>query len=149
MEKNNILQVILGTIVVFIVAFIFLFLNTNHNFLKKQECYQVFAKFNNISGLSVGSTVKIYGVNVGKVYSISLNTELEKVLVSICINNGVNIPSDTTAIISSENFLSNTKFINLVLGVSNEFIQSGDYITMTQSPLNFEDLIKNFIMNRA
>lgn len=145
MEKNNALQMISGTLVILVVAIIFIFLNVDHGFLRKKECYQLSAEFNNILGLSVGSKVKIRGVDVGRVTSISLGSGLEKVLVEICISNDIKIPTDTTAVISSENLFSTTKFIDLVLGVEDEAIKSGCHISMTQSPLDFESLIKSFI----
>jgi phospholipid/cholesterol/gamma-HCH transport system substrate-binding protein len=51
--------------------------------------YELFAKFDNVSGLKDGDTVEIAGVPVGKVINIDLGDE--RANVSMRINDGVKV----------------------------------------------------------
>lgn len=70
-----------------------------------------------ISGLEVGSTVKMKGVRVGQVEQIKIGEDVESVVVTLSINPKTPIPVDTTAVMTSIG-ITGLKFIELTGGSS-------------------------------
>ncbi len=110
------------------------------------DSYSIFARFENIGGLAVRAKVSVAGVVVGKVAEIKLDQEDFTALVRMEMDASVNqLSSDTTAAILTEGLLGG-KYIGLVLGAEEDFLQDGDEITDTQSALVLEELIGQFLL---
>lgn len=108
--------------------------------------YSIFARFENIGGLTIRAKVSVAGVVVGKVAEIKLDQEDFTALVTMELNASVNqLTSDTTAAILTDGLLGG-KYIGLVLGADEELLQDGDEITDTQSALVLEELIGQFLL---
>jgi len=56
------------------------------------------------------------------------------------VNDGINIPNDSSAMVSSNGLLGG-KYIRITPGASNDNFVHGGKIKFTQSSLNIEDLI--------
>src|SRR5262245_30418171 len=65
--------------------------------------YVIFANFDNVSGLKTGDNVEIAGVDVGKVFSISLKEERARV--AMRIDRGVQIDEDSIAAIRTRGII--------------------------------------------
>lgn len=110
------------------------------------DTYSIFARFENIGGLTIRAKVSVAGVVVGKVAEIKLDQEDFTALVTMELNASVNqLTSDTTAAILTDGLLGG-KYIGLVLGAEEELLQDGDEITDTQSALVLEELIGQFLL---
>jgi len=108
--------------------------------------YSIYARFENIGGLSIRAKVSVAGVVVGKVAEISLDQDDFTALVRMELDAGVDqLTSDTTAAILTEGLLGG-KYIGLVLGAEDELLKDGDEITDTQSALVLEELISQFLL---
>lgn len=116
---------------------------SNTNVLKR-NCYQVTAKFTTVSGLRVGSNVEISGVNVGRVADISLDQQLYQAVITMEINNGINIPVDSTAAIKTSGLIGD-KYVNIVPGGDVANIQDKQSILDTQAPLDIEEMISKYV----
>ena len=68
-----------------------------------------------ISGLELGSTVKMKGVRVGQVEDIDIGDDVESVVVTLSLNPGTPIPEDTRAVMTSIG-ITGLKFIELTGG---------------------------------
>jgi len=101
----------------------FSFLKGNDIFKKEREFVLVYDK---VSGLSISNTVSINGLTVGKVSYVGFlpNDTNAKILVRIKLDNEIEIPSKTVAIIRSDFLGSN--HIDLKLRSSNSFAKPGD-----------------------
>ncbi|WP_339047959.1 outer membrane lipid asymmetry maintenance protein MlaD [Candidatus Mesenet endosymbiont of Phosphuga atrata] len=143
MTKSNITEAIIGLFVLVFVAviafFIFDNLKTNHD-----DCYQVNAMFSDVTGLDVGSSVKISGVKAGVVTNISLKKEGYVVEVSMCINENILLPVDSIARVTNSNLLEN-KFINIYPGAEDDVVTSGGIIENTQSDMGISKLVDKAI----
>ena len=69
------------------------------------ESYVLNASFRSIEGVTVGTDVRLAGVNVGKVSAISLNPDSFRADMQISLDLGVELPDDTAIIIASEGLL--------------------------------------------
>jgi phospholipid/cholesterol/gamma-HCH transport system substrate-binding protein len=107
------------------------------------DYYVLSARFQNISGLKIGSRVEMAGVNIGKVDEIDLDPERLVAVVHMKIKKGIELADDSIASIKTSGLIGD-KFIKLTPGVSDDFLQQGGVITETESALDIEELIGNF-----
>jgi phospholipid/cholesterol/gamma-HCH transport system substrate-binding protein len=110
--------------------------------------YSLSAKFDNIGGLKVRAPVKSAGVTVGRVIAIALDAQTFQGLVTIELDSRVMFPSDTSAKILTSGLLGD-QYIGLEPGGSDKNLSGGDQIKMTQSAVVLENLIGQFLYNRA
>lgn len=112
------------------------------------ETYTLTAKFDNIGGLKVRAPVRSAGVTVGRVASITLDTQTYQGLVTLEIQKSIQFPADTSAKILTAGLLGD-QYIGLEPGGDDKMLRSGDTIKMTQSAVVLENLIGQFLYNRA
>jgi phospholipid/cholesterol/gamma-HCH transport system substrate-binding protein len=110
--------------------------------------YRVTARFDNIGGLKVRAPVKSAGVTVGRVVSISLDTKTYQGLVTMEIDSRFTFPKDTSAKILTAGLLGD-QYIGLEPGGDDKNLAEGDAIKMTQSAVVLENLIGQFLYNKA
>lgn len=104
--------------------------------------YEVHAEFSSASGLKPGATVEIAGVEVGRVRAIRLRGD--RASVSLAIRNGLTLYDDTIASIKTRGIIGE-KFVALSPGGGGEALKPGDTIRDTESGLDLEEVISQFI----
>ena len=112
------------------------------------QTYQVEAKFANIGGLKVRGPVKSAGVVVGRVAGIRFDTESYEAIVSMTIDLSYQFPRDTTAKILTSGILGE-QYVGLEAGGDGVMLKQGDRIRLTQSAVVLENLISQFLFNKA
>lgn len=112
------------------------------------ETYTLTAKFDNIGGLKVRAPVRSAGVTIGRVASIALDTRTYQGLVTLEIQKSIEFPVDTSAKILTAGLLGD-QYIGLEPGGDDKMLKPGDTIKMTQSAVVLENLIGQFLYNRA
>ena len=110
--------------------------------------YALTARFDNIGGLKVRAPVKSAGVTVGRVSAIALDPQSFQGLVTIEADGKVKFPADTSAKILTSGLLGD-QYIGLEPGGADKNLAGGDQIKMTQSAVVLENLIGQFLYNRA
>ncbi len=111
--------------------------------------YLVTAHFQNVGSLKEKSPVTIAGVRVGRVQQISFNEKTFEAVATLYIEPRYDqLPKDTFAKILTAGLLGE-QYIGLDPGGSEQFLEPGDKITMTQSALVLEDIIGQAIFNQA
>lgn len=92
----------------------------------------IYASFKDVDGLLASSPVMINGLRIGAVYDIkAADKNVNSVIVSIKLEDEINIPSNSVATIQSNPLGSNS--IDIIKGNSKTYIQSGGIITTTAS----------------
>ena len=139
-----------GFLIAGLLALIFLALRVSGLSLNSsEETYQVYAKFENIGGLTARAKVTMAGVTIGRVTKIYLDKEDYVGVVEMAINNDVsNLSSDTSAAILTAGVLGE-KYIGLTVGAELDNLADGSEIYSTQSALVLEDLIAKFLVGRV
>ncbi|HLS86230.1 MAG TPA: outer membrane lipid asymmetry maintenance protein MlaD [Burkholderiales bacterium] len=112
------------------------------------DTYQVHAKFANIGGLKVRAPVKSAGVVVGRVAEIRFDNESYEAIVTLNIESGYQFPRDTTAKILTSGILGE-QYVGLEAGGDGVMLKSGDRVRLTQSAVVLENLISQFLFNKA
>ena len=145
--KNNVIETILGGVVL-IVAGLFISFAVSTADLNKVHGYNVTANFTNIDGITEGQDVRMSGVNIGSVEKIALDDVTYLAQVTLSIDPAIKLPLDTVAKVSSEGLLGG-KYMSLEPGGEEEFLKEGDRIQYTQSGVNLEEMIGKFIFSGA
>jgi phospholipid/cholesterol/gamma-HCH transport system substrate-binding protein len=101
------------------------------------------AGFDAVGGLSERAPVRIAGVKVGQVESITLGDDL-RAQVTLDLDPRLELSTDTVASIRTEGLLGD-QFIELSPGGEEETLRPGDRITFTESAINLEKLIGSVV----
>jgi phospholipid/cholesterol/gamma-HCH transport system substrate-binding protein len=118
------------------------------SFTNGGETYTVQARFDNIGGLKARAPVRSAGVNVGRVTSVTLDAQTFQGLVTMEVNQGFLFPKDSSAKILTAGLLGD-QYIGIEPGGDERNLAPGDVITQTQSAMVLENLIGQFLFNKA
>lgn len=120
---------------------------TDYGMQLGDETYTVTARFSNVADLKDRAPVKIGGVTVGLVESISLDpVEFDAVVVMKIDQRFSDIPTDTGASILTSGVLGD-RYIGLEPGGAMEALTDGDEIFITQPAVVLETLISKYLFN--
>lgn len=112
-----------------------------------KETYTISARFTNIGDLRNQAPVKIGGVTVGLVESISLDPVSFEAVVEMQVASRFDeIPTDTGASILTSGVLGD-RYIGLEPGGAPDMLQDGDEIFITQSAVVLEQVISKYLFN--
>jgi phospholipid/cholesterol/gamma-HCH transport system substrate-binding protein len=112
------------------------------------EIYQVNAKFENIGGLKIRAPVKSAGVVVGRVGDIRFDNESFEAVVAMNIDSHFQFPKDSSAKILTSGLLGE-QYIGITAGGDQANLKGGDTLKLTQSAVVLENLIGQFLYNKA
>jgi phospholipid/cholesterol/gamma-HCH transport system substrate-binding protein len=131
------------------VALIFLALRVgNLASFSTGQTYQIEGKFGNIGGLKVRAPVKSAGVVVGRVVDVRFDNESYEAVVLMDIEQAYQFPRDTTAKILTSGILGE-QYVGLEAGGDAKMLAGGDRLRLTQSAVVLENLISQFLFNKA
>lgn len=106
--------------------------------------YTLTASFRSVDGISVGSDVRLAGVAVGKVASLTLNPTTYFADAVVQIDNSVLLPEDSAILISSEGLLGGN-YVELLPGGSLVNLEPGMEIEDTQGSVSLVSLLMKFV----
>lgn len=112
------------------------------------ETYKLEAHFENVGGLKPRAPVKSSGVVVGRVADISFDTKRYDALVTFVIDKRYPFSRDATAAILTAGLLGE-QYVGLTTGGDETMLKNGDTIKLTQSAVVLENLIGQFMYNKA
>ncbi|TVQ55831.1 MAG: outer membrane lipid asymmetry maintenance protein MlaD [Rhodobacteraceae bacterium] len=110
--------------------------------------YELVAQFRKADGLSSGADVRVSGVKVGTVRSLSLDRDTFQARAVLAIEQTVRIPDDSAATIASEGLLGGAH-IAIQPGGSDFMLEPGEEFAFTQGSVNIMDLIGRAISGGA
>jgi phospholipid/cholesterol/gamma-HCH transport system substrate-binding protein len=109
------------------------------------EGYEIHAIFSNSGGLKSGSSVVIAGVEVGRVKRVILDDYQAKIFLNLPLN--LKIQEDAIASIKTKGLIGE-KYVEITPGGADELIKPGGRIRDTQSALDIEELISNYVFGK-
>jgi phospholipid/cholesterol/gamma-HCH transport system substrate-binding protein len=107
------------------------------------KTYPVYARFSSVAELKPGSVVAIYGLEVGRVATLTVDWKRQMVLVRMEILRGTKLYDDASATLKTLGVIGD-KYITIDPGGSGELLKPGGTITETSVPTDVEDLINKF-----
>jgi len=110
--------------------------------------YSVDARFDNIGGLKARAAVRAAGVVVGRVAHIDFDNKAFQADATLEISDRYHFPKDTAAKILTSGLLGE-QYVGLDPGGDPDMLAAGDRISNTQSAVVLENLIGQFLFNKA
>lgn len=110
------------------------------------DVYEVDALFNSVTGLKNGAAVEVAGVEVGRVKAINLKED--QALVRLVVQNGTKLYSDTIASIKTRGIIGE-KYLALSPGGGGDPLKQGDVIRDTESGLDLEELVSQYVHGKV
>lgn len=141
--QRNAIEPILGALVL-VAAVAFLVFAYNRAGNRSFSGYLLTARFSSVDGLETGGDIRIGGVKVGQVTSITIDPATYLAQVSLSVQPDVKLPTDTVASIASDGLLGG-KYVGLLPGSSDDMLKAGARITRTEASVSLENLIGQFI----
>ena len=146
MEKTKLELVVGGFVLVGILCLAYLSIKLGKLEMVGGNVYEVEAQFNSASGLKPGTAVEIAGVEVGRIRGITLIEDRAKVI--LAVNSSVKLYTDTIASIKSRGIIGE-KFLSLSPGGGGDPLKPGDTIRDTESGLDLEQLVGQFVHGKV
>lgn len=148
--KQRTIDIFVGLFVILgLLSFLFLALKAaNLNGLTRDAGYTVLARFDNIGGLKPRAPIKSAGVVVGRVTEISFDTQSYQATVALQLEKQYQFPKDSSVKILTAGLLGE-QYIGIEPGGDSVMLAQGSVITMTQSAVVLENLISQFLYNKA
>ena len=116
--------------------------------LNFQSNYTVSGRFDNIGGLKRQAAVKSAGVVVGRVESVTFDDKTFQATVTMNIESRYQFPKDSSLKILTSGLLGE-QYIGIEAGAEADNLANGDRIQATQSAVVLENLISQFLYNKA
>ncbi|MBC6417147.1 MAG: MCE family protein [Rhodospirillales bacterium] len=112
--------------------------------------YEIEAEFDNVSGVNLGTEVRLSGVKVGTVVEKSLAEEGDLALLTLSIVADYRIPADSRVRILPEGLLGNN-YVQLEPGGALEDMEPGAFVAYdrTQGAINIADLLSRLVVQAA
>lgn len=121
---------------------------SNLGTFSSKSIYTITARFENSGGLKIKSPVSIAGVRIGRVSDIYIDKETYESIVEMKIDTQYSLPDDTSASIFTAGLLGE-QYISLEPGGSEEVIPEDGLIDITQSAIVLEEIIGQFLFDKA
>lgn len=137
-------EVIVGAAVLAVAAAFLLYLTQAAGMGGRAGSYPLHANFRSVEGVNVGTDIRLAGVSVGTVTGLSLNSDTYRADVELSIDEGIQIPDDSAAVVASEGLLGGT-FVEIVPGGSMGFLASGATFESTQGAISVIQLLTKFV----
>lgn len=146
---RNVIETVMGAVVL-AVALVFLGFAYSSANLSAGSGYTLKAQFDEASGVGPGTDVKIGGVKVGTVTSVTLDPKTYLADVQLSIDPAVKLSPDTAASINSDGLLGGRTLV-LSPGATPDnpdgWLKDGDTIDHTQSNPSLEQLLGQVIFS--
>ena len=110
--------------------------------------YDLIAAFPNVEGIETGSEIRMAGVPVGRVTDITLNPATYLAEARLRLQDDVQLPADSAAIIQSDGLLGGA-YLELQPGGSPDNLAPGDEIEDVQGAVSLLSLMMKFVDSQA
>ncbi len=149
--RNSTIEIGVGAFMLAgVIALLVLAINVSGLSLSQQSGgYKVYARFDNIGGLTGRAKVSLSGVTIGEVSAIRIDPKRLMAEVEMQIYDGVNYLSvDSSAQILTAGLLGE-QYIGITPGFESDVLKEGSFIQDTQSALVLEDLVGKFLFDKV
>ncbi|MDC0227531.1 MlaD family protein [Alphaproteobacteria bacterium] len=138
-------EILMGAVVL-VTAISFLILGLQSINTNQKDGYRISLIFGSSAGLKTGDSVKISGIDVGKIIRLDLDLDDYNAKIHINLSNEVKIPEDSSARITSSSLLGGN-FLDIIPGSSETFLKPNDIIYDTSDSVSFIDMLGKMIFS--
>lgn len=144
--REHLVEAAVGLLVVLVAGW-FIFFAWQRTGGEMGDTFRVTALFAAANGVSVGTDVRVAGLKVGTVTAQRLDPQTYQAELTLALDRGIRIPSDSSAAITAEGLLGGT-YIALLPGGAPTPLKQGDSILDTQGSVDMMGLVGSLI-NRS
>lgn len=149
MKKAGIETIVGIFVVVGILCLAYLSIKLGKMELLGGNYYELSADFSSVSGLKAGASVEIAGVEIGRVERIELDPARGYMAeVFLRVRTGVKLTDDSIASIRTRGIIGD-KFVLIKPGGSEKLLADGGKIRDTESAVDLEQLISEYIHGKV
>ena len=142
--RDNWAETVVGAVVLIGAALFVAYLLTTGQVQPLQGGYVVKARFGQVGALREGDDVRVAGVRVGQVTTVKLDPRTYFAATELTLDKGVQLPSDSTAKITSDGLLGGAH-VSVEPGGAEDMLKPGGEITNTQGAVDLFGLIGQMI----
>jgi phospholipid/cholesterol/gamma-HCH transport system substrate-binding protein len=148
MERRIDIEVIVGLfVIVGIASLAYLSIKLGRLEVIGGERYVVYAEFSQVGGLKPGASIEIAGVTVGSVKDVVLDKNY-MAMVALAIDKSIKVQEDAIASVKTQGLIGE-KFIQISPGGSEKLVPPGGRIRETESAVDLEGLISQFVFGKV
>lgn len=144
MSTEHTTEVLVGGAVLAVAVGFMVYAGQVTGFASTQNEYKLNASFRSADGVTVGTDVRLAGVKVGRVMNIDLDPETYRAATVFSVREGIQVPDDSAAAISSEGLLGGN-YVEILPGGSPFYLEPGDEIEFTQGSVSLVALLMKFV----
>ena len=105
--------------------------------------YALYAPFNTVSGLRIGNSVEMLGMEIGRVAAFKMDQDKQQAIVELRVQKGIQIYDDAIASIKTAGLIGD-KFVAIDPGGGGDLLGDGDTIIETESPVDIMELVSKY-----
>ncbi len=140
---NSIAETVIGAVVLAAAAGFVVYAGQSRGLQIGGDSYPLTASFRSADGISVGTDVRVAGINVGSVTGLDLDPATYRAKATFSVDDKLQIPTDSDVKISSESLLGGN-FVEITPGASEDVLAAGDEIVNTQGSVSLLNLLMRF-----
>jgi phospholipid/cholesterol/gamma-HCH transport system substrate-binding protein len=107
------------------------------------DSYPLYARFNSVSGLRIGNSIEMLGLEIGEIAGFSMDQEKSVVVAELRIRKPIKVFDDAIASIKTAGLIGD-KYVSIDPGGAGELLKPGGTITQTESPPDLGELIGKY-----
>ncbi len=137
-------ETIVGVFVVFgLIAIYVMAVKLGDVTLVGEDVNTYYAPFSTVSGLRVGNSVEMLGMEIGRVADFRMDQDKLQAIVTLEVDKEIELYDDAIASIKTAGLIGD-KYINIDPGGGGDPLADGDTIIETESPVDLADLISKY-----
>ncbi len=146
--RRNLIETVMGAVVLLVAAAFVVVAFQSTGAVDGGGGYRISAQFDDVSGVSSGTEVRMAGVKIGTVVAQRLDPRTYFAILEMQIKEDVELPSDSSVRIIPDGLLGGN-YLAIEPGGAEEVIEPGGSISHTQGTINVVDLLGRFIFSAA
>lgn len=143
--RREVTEIFVGAAVI-LAAAAFVFGAFSGSGVENGRGYRLSFSVQDASGLASGSEVRMAGIPIGQVEGQSIDPDSFLAEVVLAIDEGIELPLDTSARILPNGFVGDS-YVEIEPGGELDLLQDGDTIDFAQGAINVIDLLARVIMS--
>jgi phospholipid/cholesterol/gamma-HCH transport system substrate-binding protein len=140
---NSVAEAVIGAVVLATAAGFVFYAGQSRGVQMGGDSTLLHASFRSAEGITVGTDVRLAGINVGSVTGLELDPATFEARTSFTVDGKLRLPADSDVKIASESLLGGN-YVEITPGASEEVLGPGDEIVNTQGSVSLLNLLMRF-----
>lgn len=140
---NSVAEAVIGAVVLAAAGGFVLYAGQTRGLQLTGDTTVLHASFRSAEGITVGTDVRLAGINVGSVTGLELDPATFEARTTFTVDGALALPADSDVKIASEGLLGGN-YVEITPGASEDVLASGDEVVNTQGSVSLLNLLMRF-----